>query len=145
MAEKGQVINIKDNLAIIQMTRTEACAKCRACIAGMSKKEMIVEAENECDAKVGDWVEMELRDNGFLRAVLIMYGIPMIALFIGLLVGYFVLPPYAPWIYPEILSCLVGIFFTALALLWIRSQESRWEAKRYRPIAARLTTEDAEV
>lgn len=145
MAEKGQVINIKEDLVVIQMTRIEACAKCRACIAGMSTKEMMIEAKNECDAKVGDWVEMELRDNGFMRAVLIMYGIPMVGLVFGLLIGYFILPPFIPQIRAEFLSCFMGIGFTGLAYVWIRSQESRWEGDKYRPIAARLTTEDAEV
>ena len=41
MAEKGVVIGLKDNnLAVIKMTRQEACAKCRACIAGMAEKDM---------------------------------------------------------------------------------------------------------
>ena len=57
MAEKGYVTEIKGNLAVIKMKRTEACAKCRACIAGMTEKEMIMEAENNCGAEVGDWVE----------------------------------------------------------------------------------------
>ena len=79
MAEKGQVIGLKNNesLAVIKMTRLEACAKCKACIAGMTEKEMFVEAENMCDAKVNDWVEVELEPNGFMNAVLIMYGLPL--------------------------------------------------------------------
>ena len=29
------------------------------------KEEMIIEADNECNAKIGDWVIMELRNNSF--------------------------------------------------------------------------------
>ena len=75
MAEKGIVMERKDNLAVIKLKRQEACAKCRACVAGMSEQEMIMEAENACNAQVGDWVELELVGNSFLEAVLIMYGI----------------------------------------------------------------------
>ena len=32
MGEKGLVINTKGHLAVIQMTRTEACGQCRACL-----------------------------------------------------------------------------------------------------------------
>lgn len=144
MGEKGQVIELKENLAVIRMTRTEACAKCKACIAGMSKKDMIMEADNECSAQVGDWVEMELRENGFFQAVLIMYGIPLIAFMAGILLGYFVVAPFVPMIDPSVIGFGLGLLFTLLTFLWIRSQEKRWESKKYRPVAARITTEEAE-
>ncbi len=141
MAEVGQVVEIKNNLAVVRLTRTEACAKCRACIAGMSEKDMFIEAENECKAAVDDWVELILKDNGFYSAVLIMYGIPCIALIVGLLLGYFVLGGLIGSVAPEIVGCVTGILFTVLAFLWIHSKESRWESKKYRPIATRIADE----
>lgn len=140
MGERGLVINTKDHLAVIQMTRTEACGQCRACLAGMKEEEMIIEADNECNAKVGDWVIMELRNNSFMKAVLIMYGIPMIALVIGIVLGYYVLYPYIA-IDREVLSFGMGLLFTALAFLWIRSKESTWDKKKIRPVATKITTE----
>lgn len=140
MGEKGLVINTKGHLAVIQMTRTEACGQCRACLAGMKKEEMIIEADNECNAKVGDWVIMELRNNSFIKAVMIMYGIPMLALMIGIVLGYYVLYPYLP-MDREVLSFAVGILFTLLAFLWIRSKESTWDKKKIRPVAIKITTE----
>lgn len=146
MAEKGVVTELKDNLAVIKMTRVEACAKCRSCIAGMTEKEMIMEAENKCNANVGDWVELELAENGFFNAVIIMYGIPLVGFMAGLLLGYFVIiPKLMPSVNPDIPSFILGLIGTGLGYLWIRSQESRWEAKKYRPIAARITNSDAEV
>ena len=45
MAEKGIVTGLKaNNIAVVKMTRLEACAKCRACIAGMEGKDMFIEA-----------------------------------------------------------------------------------------------------
>ena len=74
MAEKGVVIGLKDNnLAVIKMTRQEACAKCRACIAGMAEKDMFIEAENICGAKVDDWVEVECHQTDlFMQCLLCM-------------------------------------------------------------------------
>lgn len=142
MAEKGQVIEIKGGIAVVKMTRTEACAKCRACIAGMKKEDTCVEADNGCDAKVDDWVEVELRENGFIVAVLIMYGIPFVALIIGIMLGNFVISPYMGLTNQssELVSFGVGILFTAIAFLWIKSQEARWESKKYRPFASKITT-----
>lgn len=145
MAEKGVVTELKNNLAIISMTRTEACAKCRACIAGMTEKEMIMEAENHCDAKVGDWVELEMIEGSFFFAVMVMYGIPLVCFMIGLLVSYFVVfPQFFPTMNADLPSFGIALVCTGLAYLGIRTQESRWEAKKYRPIAARLATDEKE-
>ena len=146
MAEKGIVTELKGELAVIKMKRTEACAKCRACIAGMSEKEMVMEADNQCNAQVGDWVELELVDNGFFFAVMIMYGIPLVAFLAGILLSYFVfLPRLMPQMNPDLPSFIIGLIFTGGAYLWIRSQESRWEAKKYRPVAARITSPDPDL
>lgn len=143
MAEKGLVTELKGENAVVVMVRTEACAKCRACISGMSEKEMIIEAENVCGANVDDWVELELQENGFYNAVLIMYGIPLLAFLAGLLLGYFVIIPYfAGGDAKDILSFGLGLFFTFLAFLWIKLNENKWEAKKYRPIIARITEPD---
>ena len=141
MAEKGIVTELKDNnIAYIKMKRTEACAKCRACVSGLSEQDMFIDAENDCDASVGQWVELEFDNNGFFYAVLIMYGIPFVALISVLLFGYYAIAPLLPFVSKEILSCVVGLGFTALVYLWIRSQEDRWSSKKYRPIAKRITT-----
>ena len=109
MAEKGRVIELKDNFAVVSMTRKEACAKCRACVAGFSEKEMLIEAENLCDAQVGDWVEITLSENGFLSAVMIMYGLPMVGLMAGFLLGYFALWPLVPSLSRELVSFGLGM------------------------------------
>lgn len=142
MAEKGQVVNIKENLAVVKMIRTEACAKCRACLQGMNEQEMFIEAENGCEAITGDWVEIELQENGFLHAVLIMYGIPMIALLAGIVLGYYAVAPLVPHMNRDIVSSLIGLIFTGIAFLWIKSQEKRWASKKYRPIAVRKAKAD---
>lgn len=140
MAEKGLVTQIKEDLVVCTMTRKEACAKCRACIAGLSEKEMIIEAENLCDAVVGDWVEISLSEAGFMSAVLIMYGIPLIALMVGVLAGFYGIAPLLPGVKAEIVSFGLGIILTVIAYLWIHSKEDHWKEKKYRPEAIRVTS-----
>ncbi|MCI1931235.1 MAG: SoxR reducing system RseC family protein [Clostridia bacterium] len=142
MAEIGKVIGFKGDLAIIEMKRLEACAKCRACIAGMEGKSMFIEAENACNAEVDDWVEVELTPRGFMTAVLVMYGIPFVGFMIGVALGYVVVAPLvASFMNRDLATCLVGILGALIAFGWIRSQKERWNKKKYRPIAVRLTTE----
>ena len=80
---KGLVHTVKDDLVIATIHRKEACGECRACLSGMTKTEMDIEAKNLCDAEVGDWVELELQESAFFNAVVIMYGLP----FIGFIAG----------------------------------------------------------
>lgn len=145
MAEKGLVTNVKGEYAIVRLIRQEACAKCRGCIAGMTEKEMFLEAENACDASIGDWVLIDLRDNGFLHAVLIMYGIPLIGLMVGLLVGYFGISPILGFTEGtrDFFSFALGVVGTLLCYLWIKKNDARWEtSKKYRPIAIGITEPD---
>ena len=141
MAEKGLVMQEKGDSLVIKMKRKEACAKCRACVAGLTEKDMILEAKNMCRATVDDWVEVEISESGFLFAVGIMYGIPLIALLAGIMIGNFVLAPMLSFINPDVTSFFTGLVFTGLAYLWIRSQEDRWKEKKITPLAVRVTTE----
>lgn len=131
--EKGQVIGFKNKRLVVKMERTEACAKCRACIAGMSKKDMILEAENRCGANIDDWVELVLENNGFMQAVLIMYGIPFIAFVAGMFISYFMFN------LGDIISFFVGVICIGISFFWIKSQEKRWESRKYLPIAVKIT------
>ena len=138
---KGVVTETKGDLATVTILRREACGECRACLAGMTTKNMDIEAKNLCDAEVGDWVELELRDNAFFHAVMIMYGIPLVTFFVGVLLGYFVISPMIP-IPAPLTSLALGIIFVLLTYLWIHSQNDRWESGKYRPLATSLTEPD---
>lgn len=142
---KGLVTESKNNLVTVHIVRKEACGQCRACLSGMMESDMDIEAKNLCDAEIGDWVELELQDNAFMHAILIMYGIPFIGLVFGIVFGYFVVAPFVPFLHEGLVSFLVGVLCIAICYLWIHSQNRRWESGKYRPMATRLTTEDDEM
>ena len=87
----------------------------------------------------------QLKDNAFMKAILIMYGIPLLGLLIGLMVGYFLVAPLIPMVNEGLMSFLVGLLFTGGCYLWIHSQNKRWESGKYRPMATKLTTADEEM
>lgn len=131
MGEHGQVIEVKEDMLIVRMTRIAACAKCKRCIAGYSEKEMLMNAINGCEAKVDDWVNIEVETEFFLKAVLIMYVVPLFGLLLGFVVGYFVAPPgYQDWA-----AFLLGLFIMFCIYGWIRMNEWRWQRKETAPVA----------
>ena len=84
---RGIVHEVKGDLAMVKIQRKEACGECRACFSGMMKTEMDIEAKNLCDAEEGDWVELELQENAFFNAVIVMYGLPFIGFIVGIVLG----------------------------------------------------------
>lgn len=139
---KGIVSEIKGDLAVVKIQRKEACGECRACFSGVMKADMDVEAKNLCDAEAGDWVELELQENAFFNAVVVMYGLPLVGFIGGVLLGYFCVPMVLPMISPALSGIVLGALGILLAFLWIRSQNHRWESGKYRPLATRIVEED---
>lgn len=141
---RGLVHTIKDDLVIATIHRKEACGECRACLSGMTKTEMDIEAKNLCDAEIGDWVELELQENAFFNAVVIMYGLPFIGFIAGVVLGYYGVPKLISGISPVLPSLVLGVLGIVIAMLWIKSQNPRWESGKYRPLATKVVEEDDE-
>ena len=141
---KGLVHTVKDDLVIATIHRKEACGECRACLAGMTKHEMDIEAKNLCDAEVGDWVELELQDSAFFNAVVIMYGLPFIGFIAGVVGGYYATAKFFPTVPAFLPSLVLGVLGIVVAMLWIKSQNPRWESGKYRPLATKIVEEDDE-
>lgn len=139
MAEQGRVIEIKGDLAIVSMMRNEACSRCNACKKGDSENELIIKALNECNAEKDDLVNIELRDNDFLRAVLIAYGLPLLMFFIGAGTSYFIATLLSLESLRELIAFLFGIFFILVSYFFIKLHEKRWKSNVFVPIAIEVT------
>lgn len=140
MGEIGKVIGIDDNKVTVKMTRTEACAKCRACSIGMEKQDMIIKASNLCNANIDDNVEIVLEEENFIKAVSIMYGIPFISLIVGIFGGYYGSISLGVG-NNELIGFCLGMLFVIITYLWIRHKESYWKSKDFVPKAIRIEKE----
>ncbi|HOA81350.1 MAG TPA: SoxR reducing system RseC family protein [Defluviitaleaceae bacterium] len=136
--EVGKVINIKNNIAIVSMTRNEACQKCGACSHGHKSEEMILEAKNLCNAKIGDKVVIDLASSDFLKATFIMYGLPLILLFTGFFLGYYAFSKFGYESLQEPIGVLSGLIFMSISYIWIKSKEERWKSQNYHPAAVEI-------
>jgi len=137
MAEIGQVVEIDNNSVVVKLERQEACAKCRACTAGLSKTEMIIKAINCCNAKIDDNVEIVIEESNFIQAVLIMYGIPFVSLMIGIFIGYYGSLKLGMQ-NNDIIGFCFGILLVIISYLWIKSKENYWKSKNFVPKAIKI-------
>ncbi|NLK21096.1 MAG: SoxR reducing system RseC family protein [Epulopiscium sp.] len=136
--EIGKVIDVREKFISVSMIRNEACQKCGACTHGYKAEEMILEADNLCSAKIGDWVEIDLEYSDFLKATFIMYGIPLMSLFIGFFLGYYGSIYLGYENIQEPAGIVSGFIFMAISYLWIRLREKRWQSQNYRPAAVKI-------
>ena len=60
--EEGIVLELKDGIAIVKAQRTTSCDKCatKSVCHGVSETDMVVEALNPINAKVGDRVHISI-------------------------------------------------------------------------------------
>ena len=111
----GTVTELNGDTATIVFKRSKACGDCHACIMFGSDQAQ-TELKNTLGAKVGDRVSVELHSGSVMKASLIMYGIPIVALLAGAIAGSFI---------SNLFTAILGISAAALALLAIRLFEPR--------------------
>lgn len=141
MGEQGVVLSVSGDELTVSLTRQEACAKCRACIAGLSSEEMILKVKNQCDARKNDWVNIELEDGYAIKAMFIMYGIPLVFLLAGVFAGYYGAGALGFQRFQEITATGCGALGVFLAFLCIRAKDRRMDRRPYTPVATAVVRE----
>ncbi len=139
LGEVGEVINIEGKKLVVKMERKEACAKCRACTAGMKKEDMLIRAENMCSADIGDKVDVVLDNSNFMKATLIMYGIPLVAFLIGVFSGYYGALEMGIK-NGELIGIALGVILVLVSYAIIHSQEHRFKEGGFTPKAIKVVS-----
>ncbi len=129
MAEVARVVEVNGSKVVGILKRTDACAGCHACELGENKNEMKITAFNECEAKVGDYINVELSTKAMMTATVIMYVVPLITMFIGFFLGN---------LYSEIAGFLIGIIFLFFTYVGIRLYNNKMDEKKYMAVATKV-------
>lgn len=117
MERIGEVVKILENgRAVVRFERTKACKNCKMC-ANAGENHALTEVENTLRTKVGDAVEISLHSKSLLQATLIAYGIPLLMLLIGVVVG-------SMW--SDAVGAIAGIVLALAAFAILRLLEPRF-------------------
>ena len=111
MREVGTVELVENGMATVVFNRHEACGSCRACTPLEGEKKMSVVLKNTPGARVGDRVTVELRGGTMLSATAIAYGIPLLMLILGAVLGEWLRGRYGR---SEIYTALIAIGSAAM-------------------------------
>jgi sigma-E factor negative regulatory protein RseC len=144
MRETGKVIEVSGNYAKILIKRGTACGDCGACQVGREKLEMVMTAENVIGADVGDSVEIDLETMNLLSAALIAYGLPLVALIVGIVGGYYGFLYFGMSIgTSQVIASFLGLILMAVVYIAIKKNESKIERmKKFRPVLVGKITEN---
>ena len=128
MVETGKVISINGDIARVLIARHTACGDCGACQVGKDNLNMVLTTENTIDAQLGDDVQIELNTENFLFASFILYGIPLLALILGISSGYYLFKKlgYEDGI-TQLVAFVSGIVLLAMSYLMIKNNEPKIE------------------
>lgn len=138
MNEFGLVVELKEDKALVNIKRKSACGKCKACDLGNSDaKELNILVDNSLNAQVGDSVNLLMETPDFLKAAMLVYLLPLITLFVGIMVSSFVLG--AIGINNEVLSVIFGLIAMAGSFLFVRKKDKEMgKNKKYSPIMVEI-------
>jgi len=149
---QGTVLALDGEYALVLHERFDPCILCPG-EDDCTEKERLdcsleVRALNEIRAKVGDTVTLRLEDEGqILRAVLHVYGVPMLFLVLGLFGGAGLAQGLGA--HPTVQGgvAVLGMVLALAASLPVSRRLDRWAFERggFTPVIGEVTTERLEV
>lgn len=146
MKQTGVVIEGGIKTAKVLIQRHPICGDCGACKMGAEDAKLEVEAINDLGARIGQWVEVDMDENTLLQATFIAYGIPLIALLLGIILGAQLLTVLGLTNHYEIYTALIGFALMSIAFLVIKSKETIIQGKKkYMPTITKITKDKEEV
>ncbi len=86
---QGVVEKVVGRNALVRVDRSR-CAKCEGCVSMTTrdlKEDIEFEVANRLDARPGDQVELNMPSGKVYQAYLIVFGVPVLAMVIGYILG----------------------------------------------------------
>jgi len=142
--ESGVILGLEGGLAVVQTERRSTCGGCRAggsCATSwldrlLGRRPVLLKARNGIGAGPGDLVVVGVEESDLLRAAVMAYLVPVLALVLGAILGQALAGVIGSGSDLPVLLCGAAAF--ALALLRLRRYSAALEgAQRHRPVVLR--------
>lgn len=143
MQETGVVTTLQEKgFALVRATTGDFCESCKcqgACHTLGGGTERKITAINRAGAMEGDQVLISIGSGSFLKASLVVYLLPILALLAGSFIGH----KYSAQIWfagnPETVSVLTGLFCFGASFMVIRLFNSRFtQNQKYYPVIEKV-------
>ncbi|MDP2247436.1 MAG: SoxR reducing system RseC family protein [Nitrosomonadales bacterium] len=129
--EHAIVVSVQDGDAMLEIVRKTPCGLCgksRGCGISLWGKlfnhKSVFKATNDIGAKVGDSVIVGVEEQALLKSSMTIYGIPLVALFLGAVTGIAFLPQEASAAQKDIYTVIGAATGLVLSLLWLKGHSA---------------------
>jgi len=133
--EEGIVAEIEGNIAKVAILKKSACEQCAAAGVCHPGDQEYLEASNPLGAVKGQKVKVVVAPQVYLKASIILYGIPMAALIAGAIIAKNIAAQYVGDKGSDLWAFIAGIVCLVLSFLFIRSYNKKVEkTQKYKPV-----------
>jgi len=137
--EEGVVAEIEDDIARVAILTKSACEQCAASGVCHPGDQEYLEAANPLGAKKGQKVKVVLAPQVYLKASIILYGIPMAALIAGAIIGKNISIRYVGEQNSDLWAFIAGAVCMLVSFIFIRSYNKKVEkTQKYKPVIVEI-------
>ncbi len=132
--EEGTVAEVEGDIARVAILKKSACEQCAASGICHPGDQEYLEAANPLGAKKGQKVKVVLAPQIYLKASIILYGVPTAALIAGAILGKNLGERYGSGQNSDLWAFLAGMLCMVVSFLFIRSYNKKVEkTQKYKP------------
>ncbi|MDH5231505.1 MAG: SoxR reducing system RseC family protein [Gammaproteobacteria bacterium] len=123
--ETATVVKVEEAHVWVQAQRKTACEACNTKSCGVAsvsaafpKKQVAMRLSNSLNLQLGDRVLLGLQAKALVQASLFVYGLPLVALILGLVIGS-LFANMMGLIYSESMQTIFGLGGLIVSIMWL--------------------------
>jgi sigma-E factor negative regulatory protein RseC len=137
--EEGVVAEIEGNIAKVAVLKKSACEQCSASGVCHPGDQDYLEAVNPLNAMKGQKVKVVIAPQMYLKASIILYGIPMAAFIAGAIIAKNIAAQYVGEDTSDLWAFIAGTACTFVSFLFIRAYNKKIEkTQKYKPVIVEI-------
>ena len=137
--EEGIVAEVEGNIAKVAIVKKSACEQCSASGVCHPGDREYLEATNPLHAVKGQKVKVVIAPQMYLKASLILYGIPMAALIAGAIIAKNIAAKYVGEARSDLWAFIAGMACMLISFLFIRLYNKKVEkTQKYKPVIVEI-------
>ena len=137
--EEGVVAETEGDIAKVALAKKSGCEQCAAAGVCHPGDEEFMEALNPLRAKKGQKVKVVVAPQVYLKASLILYGIPMAALVAGAIIAKNIAMRYAGEPHSDLWAFIAGFICMVVSFFFIRVYNNKVEkTQTYKPVIVEI-------
>ncbi|MGE5173517.1 MAG: SoxR reducing system RseC family protein [Betaproteobacteria bacterium] len=137
--EEGIVAETEGGIAKVAILKKSACEQCAASGVCHPGDQDFMEAANPLGAVKGQKVKVVVAPQMYLKASIILYGIPMAALVAGAIVAKNIAAHYVGEQNSDLWAFIGGMVCTVISFLFIRAYNKKVEkTQKYKPVIVEI-------